>query len=144
MYQKYQNVSRKTLRKVSKERKGFDTVGEYLRYLRREKGLSQAQLEAKCDLTSKIVSKWETNRHEVSPEFRIKLSNYFDVPAANFANQENPEIENLENEVFDIKRLLELNKASELSQDDEILALEVAELLIRSAKEALKKSRDSD
>ncbi len=132
------------MRKISKDRKRFDTVGDYLRYLRKKKGLKQHELEEKCGLTHKIVSKWETNRHEISPEFRLILADYFDVPATNFANQENPEIENLENEVFDLKRLLKLNKDDEPSQGDEILALEVAELLIRSAKESLIKKRSDD
>lgn len=142
---KVSNVSipvKQSLRKISKSRKDFDTPGDYLRYLRQERDLTQAGLEKELGLTPKIVSKWETGRHEISKQFRPILADFFGVAEEDFAGGFENEIENLEHEVSEIVRRLDLHTSSEPSRDALLLRLEVAELMIRLVKESLKDLSD--
>jgi transcriptional regulator with XRE-family HTH domain len=74
----------------------FDTVGEYLRYLRIEAGLKQSDVEKKLNLTPKHVSKWENNRVGIRKDNAKKLSKLFNVGSKNFTNFENAKREERE------------------------------------------------
>lgn len=56
------------------------SVAERLTELRKEKGLTQAQLAELADVSRQAVSKWETGEKIPSSEKLIKLSEIFSVP----------------------------------------------------------------
>ena len=62
---------------------GFDVnqqkIGEFLKHLRKEKGLTQEQLAEAFYVSSRTVSRWETGSNMPDLEILIELADYYDV-----------------------------------------------------------------
>ena len=52
---------------------------ERLLELRKEKGLSQASLAKKLQVSMSVVCYWETDKSEPTAPNLVKIANYFDV-----------------------------------------------------------------
>lgn len=62
----------------------FDTFGAFLRYKRKEMGLTQEKLAEIIGTLDTHVSKWETNRAFPEDEYQTKLSNVIKVSKSDF------------------------------------------------------------
>ena len=54
-------------------------IGEFLRQLRKEKGLTQEQLAEHFYISSRTVSRWETGRNIPDIDLLIELSDFYNV-----------------------------------------------------------------
>ena len=54
-------------------------IGEFLRQLRKEKGLTQEQLAEHFYISSRTVSRWETGRNMPDIDLLIELSDFYNV-----------------------------------------------------------------
>lgn len=54
-------------------------IGEFLRTLRREKGLTQEQLADKFGVSNRTVSRWETGHNMPDFDVLIELSDFYEV-----------------------------------------------------------------
>ncbi len=59
-----------------------DSIGENIKILRKEKGLSQAKLAHKLDVSGAIISAYEKNIRNPSLNTLFKMSEIFEVPVA--------------------------------------------------------------
>ena len=55
-------------------------IGNFIKLLRKEKGLSQNDLSEILHITRQAISNWETGKTAPDPELLIELSNFFQVP----------------------------------------------------------------
>lgn len=65
------------------------TIGEKIKLLRTQKGLSQAALAKQLYFSNRTISNWEHNLREVSVENLEKLAQFFNVPIDHFTNVSN-------------------------------------------------------
>ena len=56
-------------------------IGEKIKELRKEKGLSQAELGKSIGVSQKAVDYWERGINEPKASYIIKLAKYFNVSA---------------------------------------------------------------
>ena len=54
-------------------------IGEFLKHLRNDKGLTQEQLAEHFYVSSRNVSRWETGRNMPDVEMLIELADFYDV-----------------------------------------------------------------
>lgn len=54
-------------------------IGEFLKYLRKEKGLTQEQLAERFYVSSRTVSRWETGSNMPGVDMLIDLADFYDV-----------------------------------------------------------------
>ena len=54
-------------------------TGEFLKQLRKSKGLTQEQLAEHFNLSSRTVSRWETGSNMPSVDMLIELADFYDV-----------------------------------------------------------------
>ena len=54
-------------------------IGEFLKHLRKEQGLTQEQLAETFYVSSRTVSRWETGSNMPDLEILIELADYYDV-----------------------------------------------------------------
>ena len=54
-------------------------IGEFLKHLRNDKGLTQEQLAEHFYVSSRTVSRWETGRNMPDVEILIELADFYDV-----------------------------------------------------------------
>ena len=54
-------------------------IGEFLKHLRKEQGLTQEQLAEAFYVSSRTVSRWETGSNMPDLEILIELADYYDV-----------------------------------------------------------------
>lgn len=59
-------------------------IGERLRTLREQKGLSQKQLAEQVGLDDAIINHLELNRRGINIRHAVKLSEFFDIPLGEF------------------------------------------------------------
>ena len=57
------------------------TIGERIRELRTEKGLSAKALAKQIEVSDASIIDWENNKHEIKAECIIKLAKFFNVSA---------------------------------------------------------------
>jgi transcriptional regulator with XRE-family HTH domain len=62
------------------------TIGEKIKFLRTQKGLSQTALAKALYFSNRTISNWENNLRDVSVENLEKLAAYFKVPLQHFTN----------------------------------------------------------
>lgn len=62
------------------------TIGEKIKFLRIQKGLSQEALARALYFSNRTISNWEHNIREVSLQNLIKIANYFSVPIEHFTD----------------------------------------------------------
>ncbi len=58
------------------------SLQERIKQLRKEKGLTQKQLAGKLGVSSQAIAFWESGRNDPRPEWRKKLSQFFNVSEA--------------------------------------------------------------
>lgn len=54
-------------------------AGEYLKSLRREKGLTQEQLAERFSVSSRTVSRWETGSNMPDVSMLVELAEFYNV-----------------------------------------------------------------
>ena len=59
----------------------METIGNRIKDLRLEKGLTQPQLAKSIKVSNCIISKWENNLMEPKATYIIRLAKYFNVSA---------------------------------------------------------------
>lgn len=63
-------------------------IGNFLRELRKEKGLTQEQLAEKFNVARRTVSRWETGNNMPDLDILIELSDYYEVDLRELLNGE--------------------------------------------------------
>ena len=82
-------------------------MGEFLKHLRKEKGLTQEQLAEYFYVSSRTVSRWETGRNMPDVEILIELADFYDVEIREIIDGERKS-ENMDNESKDtLKKVAE-------------------------------------
>ena len=61
------------------DKKYQNTIGERIRELRDEKGISQEELAKKLHLSREVIAKWEIGCRDLKTEYTIKLADCFGV-----------------------------------------------------------------
>lgn len=54
-------------------------IGEFLKELRKEKGLTQEQLAEKLNVSRRTVSRWETGNNLPDLDVLIEMADYYEV-----------------------------------------------------------------
>ena len=73
-------------------------IGEFLKQLRNDKGLTQEQLAEHFYVSSRSVSRWETGRNMPDVEMLIELADFYDVEIREIIDGERKS-ENMNNEL---------------------------------------------
>ena len=82
-------------------------MGEFLKHLRKDKGLTQEQLAEHFYVSSRTVSRWETGRNMPDVEMLIELADFYDVEIREIIDGER-KTENMDNENKDtLKKVAE-------------------------------------
>ena len=82
-------------------------MGEFLKHLRKEKGLTQEQLAEYFYVSSRTVSRWETGSNMPDVEMLIELADFYDVDIREIIDGERKS-ENMDNETKDtLKKVAE-------------------------------------
>ena len=81
-------------------------IGEFLKHLRNDKGLTQEQLAEHFYVSSRNVSRWETGRNMPDVEMLIELAEFYDVEIHEIIEGERKS-ENVEKEKETLKKVAE-------------------------------------
>ena len=81
-------------------------IGEFLKHLRNDKGLTQEQLAEYFYVSSRTVSRWETGRNMPDVEMLIELADFYDVEICEIIDGERKS-ENVEKEKETLKKIAE-------------------------------------
>ena len=82
-------------------------MGEFLKHLRKDKGLTQEQLAEHFYVSSRTVSRWETGSNMPDVEMLIELADFYDVDLREIIDGERKS-ENMDNEMKDtLKKVAE-------------------------------------
>lgn len=83
-------------------------VGEYIKKLRIEKGMTQEELGAALGVQKAAVNKWECGRTQnLKRDTMRNLARLFDVPASSFVDDDTaPQLTSKEQELIDMYRAL--------------------------------------
>ena len=81
-------------------------IGEFLKHLRNDKGLTQEQLAEHFYVSSRTVSRWETGRNMPDVEMLIELADFYDVEIHEIIEGERKS-ENVEKEKETLKKVAE-------------------------------------
>ena len=82
-------------------------MGEFLKHLRKDKGLTQEQLAEHFYVSSRTVSRWETGSNMPDVEMLIELADFYDVDIREIIDGERKS-ENMDNETKDtLKKVAE-------------------------------------
>ena len=95
---------------------GFDVnqqkIGEFLKHLRKEQGLTQEQLAEAFYVSSRTVSRWETGSNMPDLEILIELADFYHVDIREIIDGERKS-ENMDNETKDT-----LKKVAEYAEEE--------------------------
>ena len=94
-------------------------LGEFLKHLRKDKGLTQEQLAEHFYVSSRTVSRWETGSNMPDVEMLIELADFYDVDVREIIDGERKS-ESMDNETKDtLKKVAELppKKATSVKRD---------------------------
>ena len=86
-------------------------IGKFIASCRKEKGLTQAQLAEKLNITDRAVSKWETGKCMPDSSIMLELCNILDVTVNELLSGERVEMNNYEEKVSE--NLIELKRKDE-------------------------------
>ncbi|MBO4638018.1 MAG: helix-turn-helix transcriptional regulator [Clostridiales bacterium] len=75
-------------------------IGEFLKELRKEKGITQEQLADKLNVSRRTVSRWETGSNMPDLDVLVELADYYDVDLRDIFNGKRRE-ENMDAELKD-------------------------------------------
>ena len=77
-----------------REKWGIGVLGELLQELRKDKGMTQAELAAKLELSPLTVSSYECGRSAPDDETKVKIAEIFDVSVDYLLGRDTTEPEN--------------------------------------------------
>lgn len=86
-------------------------TGKFIASCRKEKGLTQAQLAEKLNITDRAVSKWETGKCMPDSSIMLELCNILDITVNELLSGERIETNNYEEKVAE--NLIELKRKDE-------------------------------
>ena len=86
-------------------------TGKFIASCRKEKGLTQAQLAEKLNITDRAVSKWETGKCMPDSSIMLELCNILDVTVNELLSGERIEMNNYEEKVSE--NLIELKRKAD-------------------------------
>ena len=69
-----------------------ETIGQRIARLRKEKGMTQAELAEKLNVTAQAVSKWENDQASPDIEMLLALSKIFDITVDDLLGVEKPKV----------------------------------------------------
>ena len=75
-------------------------IGNFLKELRKEKGLTQSRLAEQFNVSDRTVSRWETGSNLPDLSILVELADYYDVDIREIINGERKS-ENMERELKD-------------------------------------------
>ena len=81
-------------------------IGEFLRELRKEKGLTQEQLAEQFNISRRSVSRWETGSNMPDVGLLIEIADFFEVDIREIIDGERKS-ENMEKEKETLKKVAE-------------------------------------
>ena len=81
-------------------------IGEFLRELRKEKGLTQEQLAEQFNISRRSVSRWETGSNMPDVGLLIEIADFFDVDIREIIDGERKS-ENMEKEKETLRKVAE-------------------------------------
>ena len=82
-------------------------TGEFLRHLRKHKGMTQEQLAERFSVSSRTVSRWETGNNMPDLDILIELADFYDVDIREIIDGKGKS-ENMDNETKDtLKKVAE-------------------------------------
>lgn len=81
-------------------------IGEFLRELRKEKGLTQEQLAERFNISRRSVSRWETGSNMPDVGLLIEIADFFDVDIREIIDGERKS-ENMDKEKETLKKVAE-------------------------------------
>ena len=90
-------------------------TGKFIASCRKEKGMTQAQLAEKLNITDRAVSKWETGKCMPDSSVMLELCNILDVTVNELLSGERIESNNYEKKVNE--NLIELKRKEENNRD---------------------------
>lgn len=88
-------------------------TGKFIASCRKEKGMTQAQLAEKMNITDRAVSKWETGKSMPDSSIMLELCNILGVTVNELLSGERIEMDNYEEKVNE--NLIEMKKKEENS-----------------------------
>ena len=74
-----------------------------LKYLRNQLGISQGSLAKKLNIDQSTLAKWENNTRQITMEWALKISSFFNIDIGNFINTDLKK-NNTQNEIENIKK----------------------------------------
>ena len=103
-------------------------IGEFLKHLRKEKGLTQEQLAEHFYVSSRTVSRWETGNNMPDIDMLIELADFYDVDIREIIDGERKG-ENMDNETKDT-----LKKVAEYAaEENNRIGKKIEKMMITSA-----------
>lgn len=103
-------------------------IGEFLKHLRKEKGLTQEQLAEHFHVSSRTVSRWETGNNMPDLGILIELADFYDVDIREILDGERKS-ESMDNETKDT-----LKKVAEYAaQENKKLKYKMIDMMAGSA-----------
>lgn len=91
-------------------------TGDFLKHLRKEKGLTQEQLAERFYVSSRTVSRWETGSNMPDLDMLIELADYYDVDIREIIDGERKS-ENMDHETKDTLKKVAQYTAEENKKD---------------------------
>ena len=92
-------------------------TGEFLKHLRKEKGLTQEQLAEYFNISSRTVSRWETGSNMPDVDMLIDLADFYNVNIREIIDGERKS-ENMDNETKDtLKKVAEYAEEQKKMRD---------------------------
>ena len=96
-------------------------TGKFIAACRKEKGLTQAQLAEKLNITDRAVSKWETGKCMPDSSIMLELCDILGVTANELLSGERIEIDDYEEKVNE--NLIELKRKDENNMNKNAIAI---------------------
>lgn len=98
-------------------------IGEFLKHLRKEKGLTQEQLAEHFYVSSRTVSRWETGSNMPTVDMLIELADFYDVDIREIIDGERKS-ENMDKETKDtLKKVAEYATEETMKRKERLLAM---------------------
>ena len=105
------------------------TIGDKIKFLRKEKGMTQKQLSELSGVQVKTIQRYEYGSHEPTQKTLKKIADAISVPLSYFYEDELPEIKDsvilsdVESELLSLFNSLDHNGKSKLLEYAELLQL---------------------
>lgn len=96
-------------------------TGEFLKRLRKQKGMTQEQLAERFSVSSRTVSRWETGSNMPDLDILIELADFYNVDIREIIDGKGKS-ENMDNETMDtLKKVAEYTEAQNKKQKKKMI-----------------------